>query len=136
MTLNFRETKPEDLEYMEGHSISRGIQKSCPERIDYRYTLEDNGVPLGVGGFQLINLTTAWCFCDMADSGKVIIAYRTLKEWIEVFVKEHKLKRIQAYVLCDFPEAISMVKHLGFEEESVMKNFIGDKDAFMYIRIF
>lgn len=135
--MEFRETIPEDLEYLANNSISRGIQKYCPEQIDYRYTLENDGIPLGVGGFQLINLTTAWCFLDLSHNAglHVIATYRTIKDWINVFAKEHKIKRLQAYVECDFPEAISMVEHLGFHEESVMKNFIGDKPAFLFVRI-
>lgn len=135
--MNFRETTQEDLEFVANHSVSRGILKRQPECIDYCYTLEHEGKPLGIGGFRLINLTTAWAWIDMTDrvGGHLIPAYRVLKEWIEIFIKEHRIKRLQAYVEMDFPEAIRMVQHLGFEKESIMKNFIGDKDASMYVKV-
>ncbi|MHC4891046.1 MAG: N-acetyltransferase [Planctomycetota bacterium] len=135
--MEFRETIQEDLDFMADHSVSRGIAKYQPECIDYCYTLEHEGKPLGIGGFRLINKTTSWCWVDMSDSaGKHIpTCYRVIKEWIDKFVEEHQLKRLQAYVECDFPEAIRMVQHLGFEWESNMENFMGDKDAFMYRRL-
>ena len=136
--MEFRETIQEDLDFVANHSISRGILKRQPECIDYCFTLEHEGKPLGVGGFRLINLTTAWAWCDLTDcvGSHIIPAYRVVKEWIDIFVKEHGIKRLQAYVEMDFPEAIRMVQHLGFEKESIMKNFVGDKDVSMYVKLF
>ena len=135
--MNFRETTQEDLDFVSNHSVSRGILKRQPECIDYCYTLEHEEEPLGIGGFRFINTTTAWCWLDMTDlAGEyIIVAYRVIKEWMEIFVKEHGIKRLQAYVELDFPEAIRMVQHLGFEKESIMKSFVGDKDVSMYVRI-
>ena len=136
--MKFRETTQEDLDFVANHSVSRGILKRQPECIDYCFTLEHEGKPLGIGGFRFINTTTAWAWLDMTDlAGEyIIVAYRIIKEWMEIFVKEHGIKRLQAYVELDFPEAIRMAQHLGFEKEGIMKNFIGDKDASMYSRIF
>ncbi len=133
----FRETTQEDLDFMADNSMSRGIQKYCPEQIELVYTLEHEGKPLGVGGFRLINTTTAWCWVDMShESGKhLTVSYRTIKEWMEKLAEEHNIKRLQAYVECDFPDAIRMVEHLGFTKESTMENFVGDRDSFLYKRI-
>lgn len=134
----FRETTEKDLIFVANHSVSRGILKRQPEKIDYCYTLEHEGKPLGVGGFRLINETTMWAWVDITDcaGSHIIPAYRVLKEWIDIFVKEHGIKRLQAYIEMDFPEAIRMVQHLGFEKESIMKRFVGDKDASMYVKLF
>ena len=136
--MEFRKTTQEDLDFVANHSVSRRILKRQPECIDYCFTLEHEGKPLGIGGFRLINLTTAWCWLDMTDraGSHIIPAYRVVNEWMDIFVKEHGIKRLQAYVEMDFPEAICMIQHLGFEKESIMKNFIGDKDASLYARIF
>lgn len=130
----FRESTKSDFDYLAEHSLSRGIQKYQPEQIDYCYTLEHEGKPLIMGGFHIINLTTCWCWLDLATKDNILTAYRTIKEWLVLFAKEHGIKRLQAYVECDFPEAIRTVEHLGFIRESVMYNFIGDKDAYMYVR--
>lgn len=135
--MEFRETTQADLEYVADHSVSRGIQKYQPEQVDYCYTLEHEGQVLGIGGFRLINLTTAWCWVDITHLAKnhIIVCYRVVKEWMDIFVKEHNLKRLQAYIEMDFPQAVRMAQHLGFKKESIMKNFIGDKDAFMYVKV-
>jgi hypothetical protein len=135
--MNFRESTQEDMEYMASHSIGRGISKYQPVCTSYTYTLEHDGAPLGIGGFQLVNLTTAWCWFDMSDLSRehTITCYRTIKEWMDIWVKEHGVKRLQAYVECDFDEAIRTVQHLGFKKESIMHSFIDDKPAFMYVRI-
>lgn len=133
----FRETTQEDLDFMADHSVSRGIAKYQPECIDYCYTLEHEGKPLGIGGFRLINKTTAWAWLDLTDlaDSHIAVCYRVIKEWMDKFVEEHQLKRLQAYIECDFSEAIRLAQHLGFGWESTMENFMGDKDAFMYKRL-
>lgn len=135
--MNFRETTQQDLDFVADHSISRGIQKRCPEQIDYCFTLEHEDNPLAIGGFRLINSTTAWCWIDLSDKAPSHLraTYRVIKEWIDVFTQEHGIRRLQAYVETDFKEAIRMVQHLGFQWESNMRNFMGDKDAFMYVKI-
>lgn len=135
--MNFRETTQADLDFVADNSISRGIAKRQPECIDYCYTLEHEDKVLIIGGFRLINPTTAWCWTDWTHLSKdhIVVTYRVTKEWIDIFAKEHNLRRLQCYVETDFEEALRMVGHLGFEWESTMKNFIGDKDAYMFTRI-
>jgi RimJ/RimL family protein N-acetyltransferase len=136
--MEFRETTQEDLDFMANNSVSRGIQKHCPEQADFMYTLEHESKPLGVGGFRLINLTTAWAWVDLSHLAghHTIVCYRVIREWMEKFVEDHKIKRLQAYIEMDFEVAIRMAEHLGFKYESTMEGFMGDKDAFMYKRIF
>ena len=135
-----RETTQDDLEYMASNSISRGVTKSCTGQVSFMYTLERDDKPLGIGGFRLITPTTAWCWVDMADLAPkyLITGIRLLKDQIDKFAKEHNLKRLQAYVQYDFKEAIKLVEFLGFEKEfeKPMKNFVDDKDAYMYIKLF
>lgn len=133
----FRESIQSDLDYMADHSMSRGIQKQCPEQVDYVYTLENDGAPLGIGGFKVINPCTAWCWVDISDKGhkNIKATFRALRDWIDIFAKEHKLVRLQAYVRPDFKEAIRMIEHLGFEQESIMKDFMPEGDAIMYIKL-
>jgi len=134
----FRETTQQDLGYMKDNSVSRGILNKQPERTDFCYSLEHEGILLGIGGIRLINLTTAWCWVDMtADAKKhTIIVYRVIKEWMDKLVEEKGLKRLQAYIALDFPEAIRMIQHLGFHKEGILKNFIGNKDASLYVNLF
>ena len=136
--MEFRTATKDDLVYMADHSISRGVLKQIPEKVDYICTLEHDDKILCVGGFSLINTTTTWCWIDISDDagGHILTMYRVIREWIEKFCEDHKIVRLQAHVECDFTEGITLVQHLGFKKESIMEKFMGDKDAFMYKRIF
>lgn len=133
----FRETIQSDLEYAENHSRVQADKKQ-PEQTDYHYTLEHEGFPLVVGGFRFITPTTAWCYITLTDKAgsHIIEVYRVIRDWTKQFAKDHEVKRLQAYVETDFPEGERTVEHLGFEKECIMKNFLGDKDAYLYRRIF
>lgn len=135
--MNFRETTQEDLDFVTDHSVSRGILKRQPECIDYCYTLEHERKPLGVGGFRLINETTAWAWCDLSDcaGSHIRVCYRVLKEYIDIFAKEHGIKRFQAYIEVNFEEAVRMATHLGFHYEFTMSNFVGNQSAYMYVKL-
>ena len=75
---------------------------------------------------------------DLSDEAgsHLIEVYRAIKEWGDIFVKEHGIKRLQAYVRVDFPEGVRVVEHCGFEKEfdKPMKNFVNETDAWMYVR--
>jgi hypothetical protein len=135
--MEIREATTEDLQYARDHTVSRGKQGTAPEKIDYLYTVEDEGVPMAVGGFRFINATTVWCHVDLTDSaGKSICkTYRVIRDWINEFAKEHNIKRLQAYVRSDFDKGKRLVEHLGFEYEFTMKNFTEEGDADMYRRL-
>ena len=133
--MEFREATQDDFDFVADHSISRG--KPNPSCIDYVYTLEHEGKPLGIGGFKLMNHDTAWCWFNLTDlaGSHIRTVYRTIKEWMDVFVKDHGLTRLQATVECDFDVAIRTVQHLGFKKESIMKRYVDGRDAFMYVRL-
>lgn len=133
----FREMNKEDYEYLKDNSASRGIFKNTPEVTEYSYSLEHEGKLLASGGFRLINKTTSWCWIDLTHHAEshITTLYITISKWIDEFVKDKGIKRLQAYIDPQFPEAIRLVQHLGFERESNMKNFYGDRDAFLYVRL-
>ena len=129
--MKFRESKPEDFDYVIPI-------KERPQLVDFYYTLEHEGNVVGVGGIRLITSATAWCWFTLTEhaEGHTKTVYRVLKEWILIMVKEKKIKRLQAHIDPDSPEAIRTVQHLGFEKECIMEGFLGDKNALLYKRIF
>ena len=134
--MNLRETTIEDLRFVAEHSISRGA-KEIPEQSDFPYTLDHDGEIMCTGGFRLITMTTAWCYLSLTDraGGHMIHLHRIIRDWIDNFVEEHDIKRLQAYVEEDYTEGVTLVTHLGFEWESNMQNFNGNRDAGMYRRL-
>lgn len=134
--MRFREAQPEDFEIMAVRSTNQTVDRKFVERVDYSYTLEDKCI-LGMGGFSMITPTTYWCWISFTPEGedKLLTSYRVIVEWTDTFVKKMNIKRLQAFV-ADEPTHIRLVEHLGFERESTMTNFFGDKDAFLYRRLF
>lgn len=135
--MRLRKPTPEDLEYMSEHCLNRKRETKQLDAIDELVTLEHEGKPLLIGGFRMITTSTAWCWIDISDEigGNLIQSYRVIKEWIELFIKERDLTRLQSFVRTDFDAAIRLVEHLGFKQESKMPNFYRDGDAFMYVRL-
>ena len=90
-----------------------------------------------VGGFRLLNLTSAWCWMDWTAEAlrhkKEV--YKTVRDWLDFITKEMGLVRLMACVKTDFPAAIRTIEHLGFCRESIMKHFYGEKDAYLYVRL-
>jgi len=133
--MNFREATFEDIKYMAENSINQ-TEKKLVERVDYVYALEHDGNLLGIGGFRLIVPTCAWCWIDLSRYGidNLKELYRTTREWMETFSISMGIVRLQAFVRNN-EKHIRLVKHLGFERESTMKNFYGGDDAYLYVRI-
>ena len=135
--MQLREATKADLLFAADHTVSRGIFKNQPEKIEALYALEHQGEILAVGGIRMVNLSTAWVWVDLTDriGDHMGAVYRVIKEWMAEMIHLFGIRRMQAYVELDFPEAIRMAEHLGFAKESVLEQFVGDKDAFMYVKI-
>jgi len=144
--MNFREAKPDDLDFVMNNALyPHQVDKDCRKRICYDYTFEQNDTILGMGGFIILNDTTAECWVFLTTFAmKPIIpnlctlseCMRRIKDQMEIFAKNHGILRFQAWVSCDFEEGNRLVRHLGFEKESKMINYLGkDKDAWLYVKM-
>ncbi len=134
--MDFRELKQSDIDFVADHSVSRGILSKQPEIIDFSYALEHEGEILGIGGIRLINETTCWLWLDLTTyaGSHITTVYRVIKEWLAILMKDKGIIRAQAYIECNFPQAIRMVEHLGLHRESIMENFVGDKPAYLFVK--
>ena len=133
----FRQAVQNDLEEVAKDSISRG-PKENPVAVDFISALEHEGKVLAVGGIRMMNATTAWAWFNMSVHARAHIrsVYRVVSEWMDVLAKTHGIRRMMAAVEPDFPEAIRTVEHLGFQQESVMANFFGDKFGYLFVRFY
>ncbi len=136
--MQFRKATQEDYIYFREHSRNADFYKEMPSAQDYDYVLELNHKPIVIGGLSLITRTTAWGWFDFSDDigNNIIIAYRTIKEWLQISTKELGIKRVMAWVEVGFEEGERTVMHLGFHKESRMHNFINDKPADMWVKYF
>lgn len=136
--MNFREAKKEDYDYFREHSRDPNFYKDAPEIQDFDYVLEHNGKPLVIGGLRLITKWTAWGWFDFSDEigDNVIIAYRTIKEWMEISTKQLGIRRVMAWVEVGFEAGERTVVHLGFHKESRMHNFIDGRPADLWVKFY
>ena len=130
--------KPEDVPFVQGHTISHGMVMSEEAVLYEAFALEHEGKVLGAGGIRMIVPGTAWAWVDLTGYAltRVKTCYRVIAEWMEKLVERHQIHRLQAYVDLEFEEAVRLVEHLGFTRESIMWDFLGDKPAAMYIKIY
>ena len=136
--MNFRIATDKDFKFMQEHSTDKDFYKECPEQVEYDFVLEHNDDILGVGGFKMINNTTAWCYFDLSDKveNHLIVCYRVIKEFTDIFCKEHGIFRLEAYVKVGFEAGMRTVEHLGFSYEHRMLKFIGQAPADLYVKFY
>lgn len=132
-----RDTTQSDIDYLAKHTRSHGSFNKKPDQVDFTYTLEQEGNVLCIGGLNIITPTTGWVWVDISDkaNGQMKNVYRYIRDWLCIFTEDKGLIRLQAHVEKGFPEAIRMIEHLGFEYESTMKRFYGEKDFLLYVRL-
>lgn len=125
-----------DIEIIRQKSVSRGFI-GAENTVQIMDALELDGKLLVIGGFIIITPCTAWVWTEITQEGieHINLTYRTIREWMENNAKIHGIRRLQAYVLESFPEAQRFCSHLGFTVESIMKDFVPDGNARLYVRI-
>jgi len=137
--MEFRIATDKDFEFVMAHALHPESEKESPVFIDFDYALENKGVLFGVGGFRQVTPTTAWAYFSLTEyvGNHVIVCYRIISEWIDIWCKDHGIIRLQAWVDIDFEDGHRTVRHLDFKKESTLQDFCGKgKHAIMYARIF
>jgi hypothetical protein len=136
--MNFRAMTQQDLDFTAEHSINRGVLKNQPKETDLAYTLEHEGNVLIVGGFKLINHTSALCWLSMTcfAGDHIIMVFRTIKEWIEILCKEKGIQCLMAFVDAGFEAGETTVRHLGFEKQCRIRNYSDTGPADLWIKYF
>lgn len=97
--------------------------------------------PITCGGIILLPCQKgeAWLISSKTVLNIKLFLYKSIKNYLSSMTKENKLRRVQA--LCDpsFKKGISLLKHLGFENETPngMKKFGPNGETmFMFAKIF
>lgn len=144
--MNFRPTTQEDLDYVRQNPFEDAVRNypylTVPEENCYTSIFQGDIVSVGgvivlregVGEFWL--MLTANC---KKNNIYRVIALAAIVEKMEELINNNNLKRVQAIIRTDFPQAIKMIKVLGFVNETPegMKNYFPDGcDAYLYARIF
>jgi hypothetical protein len=102
------------------------------------FTGRIDGVVVGVGGIQILweGVGEAWVILSQAALDHKIETYRGIFKKLKELIEECDLRRVQSVIRVDFPQAIRMIEHLGFQLEGYMKGYCPDGcDVFMYGRV-
>ncbi len=136
--MEFRQATEADLKFVAENSLYPLTGKEKTET-DFVYALDHGDYVLGIGGFRMITPTTAWAWIELTDyvGSHLVPTYRVISEYMTIFCKTHRIHRLQAWVAKEFTEGLRVVRHLEFEEEYLMKGFLGKgKDAIMFVKYF
>lgn len=134
--MEFREATTEDLKVCSEHSLHELDTKSTVSKEDFAFVLDHGDHILCAGGFQMITDVCAWAWIMPTKyvGSHWVPTIRVIKEWMEIWCKEHEIVRLQAWVKVGFDEGIRTAEHLGFIKEYKMNNFIADGvDAWLYV---
>jgi len=139
----FRKATQADLDYVRSCPYEGPVKDfpylECPD--DNTITGIINNKIVGVAGVIILWEGVGLFWLILANDCKKngffgIMAISAIKSVFDELVEQNNLRRAQATVRPDFPEAIKMIEFLGFEWEGLLKQYFPDKtDAFMYGKI-
>jgi hypothetical protein len=137
--MEFRQATEADIKFAADHALFPKRDPDQENNADFVYTLDHGDYILAVGGFRMITETTAWAWIELTEyvGNHLIPTIRVISEYMEIFCKNHKIRRLQAWVDEDFSEGMRTAIHLGFESEYILKDFLGkDKNAIMFVKYY
>ena len=140
--IEIRKLQDGDLEYVRANPFEEAV-KTYP-RIPIApdsYTCIFDGEIVAVGGIidYWEDVGEVWLILTKQARKEGIfglIAFTAIEKKMNELITEHKLRRVQAEVRADFPQAIKMIEAFGFEYEGTKRKYTPDKcDMRMYARL-
>ena len=132
-----RSYKPDDLDKIEMQNEQKHefCTAGYPQKTSF--TVEDNGVVLGVFGFSEIYKGRAFVFSFISKkAGKGMLGLvKTLNKMINDGMSKTGIERLEMSVLEGFEQGDRLAKLLGFEFEGVMRKYYKGKNYKLYARI-
>jgi RimJ/RimL family protein N-acetyltransferase len=141
--MNFNKPTQQDFDYVVENAYEGAVKNYPYQRVpdDNCYAIEFGGLLVGVGGMVLHweGMAEFWLIlteqCRKNDIYG-ILALSAIKEKVEYLIKTNNIKRAQATVRTNFPEAVKMIEYLGFKNEGVMEHYCPDgHDVFRFAKV-
>jgi len=136
--LNYRIATKEDIEFCEKHGISGGKFEIEGELLQETIAVELDGLVIGIGGWIKITDVCVWSWTELTPGAteNIFGFFRKTRDWMNTTAEVNGIKRYQCWIDADNEKRIRFAEHLGFEKESLMKDFNGKgKDAFLYVKL-
>lgn len=136
--MEFRQATERDIQFCADHGLSGTKFLDSESTAISTVVLEHEGNILGMGGIIKITEATAWGWVELTEytNEKIYTVFRTITEWLIIVCRHYKILRLQTFINPEIAKNVRLVRHLGFERESTMPNFLGkNKDADLYVRM-
>jgi len=101
-------------------------------------TLTEDGKPIASWGMEVHwkGNATVWSeFSKRSLDRYPVTVAKNVRRHLEKHIKELRLRRIQSLIYSDDHVSMHWIEWLGFHREARLKNYLGDKDLFIYARL-
>jgi len=100
------------------------------------YTLTAHGRVIACGGVALLRdrVGEAWVITTAEVDRYPFLFHKTVKRGLAIIMEEFGLRRVQAHVNREWPEARQWIERLGFSEEGLMAAIGAVGEQIAYIR--
>ncbi len=137
-----RKSTQSDIEYVQANPFEEAV-KGYPALAvppENCWTFLVDGKIWAIGGYVVlwpgvgeIWMMTAKDFKDRITEMKALFVIRTK---VQQFIDDGDLRRTQAVIRADFPQAIKMIEFLGFQREGYFREYYPDGcDAIPYVKL-
>lgn len=138
--IEIRKLQEGDIEYARRNPLEEAVKgyPDFPVPKENCYTGLVDGKIIGVYGVTVLweGVGELWLILTKDVLNFKVETYKRLKQCVEELIGNCNLRRTQAVVRTDFPQAIKMMEHLGFEREGLLIDYCPDKcDVYMYAKI-
>lgn len=141
--MKFRKATQEDLDYVKADPFEGSVKDYPYMQVpdENCYTAVFEGKIVGVGGLVIHweGMAEVWLILTNAckkDDFHGIVALEAIRKKMNKLLKTNKIRRAQATVRTDFPQAIRMIEFFGFKWEGLLEKYCPDGgNAHRYARI-
>lgn len=139
----FRKAIQEDLDYVRANPFEGAIKNYPYMEVpsEHCYTAVFEGEIVGVGGLEIHweGVAEVWLILTAnckKDGFCGVIALTAIKDKMDELIKTNNIRRAQATVRTEFPQAIKMIEFFDFQREGLLREYCPDKsDAYRYAKI-
>ena len=139
----FRQATQEDFDYVSQNPFEGAVKDYPPVEVpdENCYTTIYEGAIVAVGGLVVLRKGLGVCWLILTANCKKkgfygIVALSAIKDKTEELIQMNNIKRAQATVRTDFPQAIKMIEFLGFQREGLLRKYCPDGgDSYIYARL-
>ena len=136
--IEIRQYQEGDIDSVRRDPLEQAV-KSYPDMHPQDYTLTAlmDGEVIGVGGIVMLweGVAEGWILLAEEVLDFKVATYKCLVRMVDKAIKDNNLRRLEAVIRTDFPQAVKMAERLGFNREGKKIGYCPDgQDVWIYAR--